>query len=95
MTDKEILLGAIRSWGKLVATDRFMEKSAELHLELLLFRRGRPSKVMERLAEVSILVEELGMAYGVEGDFERARVEGIKRLAERLGVTYNGEEEYL
>lgn len=87
--EAKILEGAIDKYGKAAQTDMAIEEMAELTKALLKYRRY-PSplaleSILEEMADVSIMLNQLQLMYGDPVDWEIAKLE---RLEDNLWKTH-------
>ena len=94
-----ILEGAIDKWGEAKQVDKMIEEMSELTKELLKLRAYndtglarklgksfldmRVSKVLEEIADVQIMLNQMQLIYGDCTEYEIFKLE---RLASRLGM---------
>ena len=88
MTNEErakILAQAIQTYGVPAQTDMCIEEMAELQKALLKYRRDpcdeRKKDILEEMADVQIMLDQMKMAYGDPVKFELFK---LARLEERL-----------
>lgn len=83
MTNKSILIQAIEAWGVENQINLAQEECAELIVALSHNWRGREANVVEEIADVQILLDQLKCIFGV-GAVEIAIDKKMERLKERL-----------
>lgn len=88
MTDTEKVLlydKALRTYGVDAQVHMMFEESAELNNELAKTFRNRTTKekIITELADVSIMTEQLALAYGLD-EFMEEKERKLTRLKERL-----------
>ena len=83
MNRKELLNEAVFWFGKEKQIDMCIEEMAELTKELLKDRRGllpNKSTVLEEMADVQIMLDQMRIIYGPTTDYENTK---LARLAEK------------
>lgn len=83
MIDQQILLQAIETWGIESQIVLAMEECVELIVALSHDWRGRCADVIEEIADVQILLDELKIIFGEE-NVEQLINQKMARLRERL-----------
>lgn len=83
MIDQQILLQAIETWGIESQIVLAMEECAELIVALSHDWRGRCADVLQEIADVQILLDELKIIFGKE-NVEQLINQKMKRLKQRL-----------
>ena len=86
MENKETYEEALRLWGIEDQIFMLMEETSELVNAICKLRRGRVElpDVVTELADVSIMVEQMILAFDVESAFVEEKARKIERLKERL-----------
>lgn len=92
MENNQIYQDALELWGKDAQIDMCIEEMAELTHALLSYRRGREGsigKLLEELADVEIMIEQMKLIFNPLSSFE---VEDFKegklnRLAKRVATS--------
>lgn len=84
-SDIELFKAAIDKWGYDAQEKMCFEECAELIDALAKKSRGRAGKeeILTELADVSIMVDQMALYYGLE-DFERERSKKIMKLNEKV-----------
>ena len=84
--NKETYEEALRLWGIEDQIFMLMEETSELVNAICKLRRGRVElpDVVTELADVSIMVEQMILAFDVESAFVEEKARKIERLKERL-----------
>lgn len=91
MKRTEVLEQAIRCYGEAAQTDVCVEECSELIKALMKYRR-KPCEttrtdIIEELADVQIVVEQMRMLYGATQEAEDKKLARLeKRLAEEFGL---------
>lgn len=82
---KELYHQAIEKWGFESQSWMVVEECSELLNAISKYRRGRvlPSAILEELADVSIMVEQMAL-YFDEAEFERIKEAKLQRLLSRV-----------
>ena len=87
MNDKELFGLAEQKWGREAQFKLAMEECAELIVAInKLDRTGKVEPVIEEMADVVMMIEQLKRMLFCYDRFEIAYKEKIKRLAKRLEV---------
>lgn len=89
MTREEILQAAIEKYGCPAQMDMMIEEMSELTKALLKCRRfcggfELRNNVLEEMADVQIVLDQMRMIYGSTEEWEQIKVQ---RLADCLGLT--------
>lgn len=86
MTEKEIYLKALNTWGAQAQTLMLMEEMAELQKELCKHARGNDNRVAiaEEIADVLIVLEQMMLLHSCAGLTADFKARKLRRLEERL-----------
>lgn len=86
MDERSILQKAIDQWGEDAQTKMVLEEMSELQKEICKRWRGKDNldAIAEEVADVEIMLEQLKMMLGIQGDVQIHRREKLARLKERL-----------
>lgn len=84
MTDNEIFISAIRTFGAFEQERVAIEECSELIQAISHKHRGREHNIPEEIADVEICIEQLKLINECASDVERIRKEKIKRLYDRI-----------
>lgn len=82
-SDRGLFEAAISLWGEGAQKDQAIEEAAELIVALRHDARGRPSTIIEEVADMSIMLDQIKMMCG-EDEIEEAREDKIIRLRARI-----------
>lgn len=80
MTDLEIMVAAIRTYGEDAQEKVAIEEMAELIQAILHKHRGRPHNIAEEIADVEIMLEQLKIINQCSHKVEEIRKEKLERL---------------
>lgn len=83
MNEKELYIKALKTWGQDAQIMMTFEECSELLTALAQAYRGRNVNVVEEIADVKIMMEQLSLIFG-EDLVEEAKQKKLKRLEERL-----------
>ncbi|MFW2439102.1 MAG: hypothetical protein ACN4GR_06995 [Arenicellales bacterium] len=83
MNEEEILEAAIKRWGVEAQCMMAIEEASELIQALTHDWRGREANVIEEIADMSIMLDQLKRMYG-EKSVAEVRAQKIARLQSRL-----------
>lgn len=88
MDEKEIYAKALETWGEEAQIAMVFEEMAELQKELCKALRGkkRTDAIAEEIADVEIMLEQMKLHFGVDGDVENYKVCKLERLKNRLAL---------
>lgn len=83
--DPDVYQDAIDVWGEVLQVDVAIEELSELTTELAREQRGTgdEEEIVDELADVVIMCEQLAIIYGEE-ELRRRRDEKVERLRERI-----------
>lgn len=92
-SDRQILQAALDEWGFQAQADMVIEECAELQAELSRYWRGRSDEydVMEELADVEIMLDQMRLAFDEHRINDHKR-EKMARLRERLIEAEEGDD---
>ena len=103
MNEKKIKAAALWKWGKEVQTWKLIEELGELITAVARMRiaeinpdaaRGREiENLAEEFADSSIVGEQIVTCYGIDKQIKAQRTSKLRRLAERLGINAESENE--
>lgn len=84
--DIEVYIEALSKWGIEDQVFMLLEEMSELANVICKYRRGRVElpDIVTELADVSIMVEQMLVAFNVEPAFIEEKARKIERLKERL-----------
>ncbi len=84
--DREIAIleGAIKKWGYRLQVIVAIEELSELQKELTKWLRGKcnPAGLLEEMADVSIMLNQLELIFGDPTEEEIAKLERLERLVQ-------------
>ncbi|MGD9638353.1 MAG: hypothetical protein AB7U85_04775 [Alphaproteobacteria bacterium] len=80
---KEIYLKALAVYGSEMQLNQAIEEMAELTVAIRHFLRCRPNNLIEELADVSVMIEQISLLFGKDA-IEAVKKIKIKRLERRL-----------
>ena len=80
----DVLENAVNTFGKQAQVDMMIEEMTELTKALLNERRGRESNIAEEMADVKIMLQQMGMIFDNAREIEEIYAEKIERLDQRL-----------
>ena len=84
MTDYEIFIGAIRTFGAFEQERVGIEECSELIQAISHKHRGRDHNIPEEIADVEICIEQLKIINGCAEEVERIKADKIRRLYDRI-----------
>jgi len=84
--NKKVYVEALTKWGIEDQVFMLLEEMSELANAICKYRRGRVQipDIVTELADVSIMLEQMLVAFNVESDFNKEKIRKIERLKERL-----------
>lgn len=85
--EREIFLAAINKYGSRAQITMLFEEMAELQDALCKYLRGRdvnPRHIAEETADVGIMLDQIGILFGIEDVVAEQRGFNVKRLRERI-----------
>lgn len=85
MNKNDLYFEILQVWGISCQSNMMMEECAELIQAISHWKRGRniAKNVLEEMADVSILLEQMILAFGVE-EFNKVKEEKFERLKNRF-----------
>lgn len=84
MTEEEILISAIKTFGAYEQERVAIEECAELIQAISHKHRGREHNIAEEIADVEIMLEQLKVINNCHAETAQIRKEKIERLYERV-----------
>lgn len=84
MSEKEILLSAIKTFGERKQEEVAIEECAELIQAISHKHRGREHNIPEEIADVEICIEQLKLINECGEEVERIKAEKIQRLYDKI-----------
>ena len=85
MDNRELYEKAIEKWGTDAQVIMALEECGELIVAITQGARGRDVSIIEEIADVQIMMEQLAILYGEE-QVEYVKNQKLKRLKQRLGI---------
>ena len=85
---KAVLQNAIDTYGKDAQLWMVIEEMSELAKEICKHERGRENKdqIADEVADVTIMLEQVKMIFGISDEVERHLIEKVNRLKNRLRI---------
>ena len=84
ISDKEVLITAINTYGASAQESLAAEECAELIQAISHKHRGRPHNIVEEIADVQIMLEQLIIINDCQNEVDKIRKEKIHRLYMRV-----------
>lgn len=84
MSEFEILITAIHTFGEEAQERQAIEECSELIQAISHKHRGRPNNVAEEIADVEIMLDQLKIINDCAGKVEEIRKHKIERLYQRV-----------
>ena len=84
MTEEEILLSAIKTFGEREQEEVAIEELAELIQAISHKHRGREHNIVEEIADVEIMLEQLKIINNCHAQTVQIKAQKIHRLYERV-----------
>lgn len=86
INDAEVLQRALDTYGSLPQIVMVFEEMSELQKELCKYLRGKysPANIVEEIADVEIMIEQMKMLFCCADDVRNERRRKVERLKERL-----------
>lgn len=84
MTEREILISAINTFGEEKQENVAIEECAELIQAISHKHRGRNHNIPEEIADVEVMLEQLKIINNCSAEVEKIRKQKIKRLFHKI-----------